>query len=288
MPMLRTPYELKTPAFRQSGAVFSSPHSGSAYSEAFLARTALGPLRIRSSEDAFVDELFASAEEFGAPILSAVLPRAQLDLNRDASDLDPAVISGIPRRAANPRVAVGLGVIPRVVSEGQQIMTGKISLGEAEALLNGYWHPYHDCLLRLLTESRDRFGMAVLYDCHSMPQDALLSGPGVWRRIPDIVLGDRFGTSCDAWLFDAVADAFRSAGFDVARNTPFAGGYITQAYGKPNLGTHAVQIEINRALYMDEARIERGRDFSRIVSLLRGVIGELCSLGVRKAGLAAE
>lgn len=253
-----------------------------------MARTALSPLRIRSSEDAFVDELFACATEFGAPVLSAVVPRARIDLNRDASDLDPAVIAGIPRRAMNPRVAAGLGVIPRVVSEGRAIMTGKMPLSEAQSLLERYWHPYHDRLCQLIAESHRCFGSAILYDCHSMPQDVLLSGPGIWRRIPDVVLGDRFGVSCDGWVFDAVAGAFREAGFDVARNTPFAGGYITEAYGRPNAGVHAVQIEINRALYMDEARIERGRDFERIVGELRGVIGKLCSLGVQRSEMAAE
>lgn len=277
-------YQLRMPEERLSCAVFNSPHSGSDYSSAFAGGSALGPLMLRSSEDAFVDELFASAPSAGAPLMAATMPRAFLDLNRAADDLDPALISGAARRFLNPRIAAGLGVIPRVVAEGRPIISGKLTLPEAQRRIATWWHPYHARLRELLAEQREMFGMAILFDCHSMPRDAVGGG----ERRPNLVLGDRFGTSCDRWLVEAATEIFTAAGFVVGRNAPFAGGYITQAYGRPTQRIHALQIEIDRSLYMDEERIERGASFGGIRAALGRAVGELCALGPGRMRVAAE
>jgi N-formylglutamate deformylase len=276
------------PAERRSCAVFSSPHSGSDYPAALLGRTLLDPLQIRSSEDAFVDELFARAPEAGAPLLAARVPRACVDLNRAPDDLDPALIAGASRRFLNPRIAAGLGVIPRVVADGRPIIEGKLPLAEAQRRIAAYWQPYHQRLRQLVAEARGAFGMAVLFDCHSMPHDALSAAPFVAGRRPEVILGDRFGAACDRWLLDLTAEAFAAAGFVVARNAPFAGGYITQTYGRPGQGVHALQIEIDRALYMDEARIERLPGFAEVAERLGRVTGMLASVGPRPLRVAAE
>ena len=281
-------YALHMPRERTSCAVFGSPHSGSDYPPAFLAASLLTPLQLRSSEDAYVDELIASAPEHGAPLIAARVPRACVDLNRSADDLDPALISGATRRFLNPRIAAGLGVIPRVVGEGRQIMRGKMPLAEAERRIATVWHPYHTRLRALVAEARAAFGAAILLDCHSMPHDALNAAPPVRGRRPEVVLGDRFGAACDRWLIEAADSIFTAAGLSVGRNAPFAGGYITQTYGRPQQGVHALQVEIDRSLYMDEATLERRADFADVAGVIGGVVGELASLGPQAVPMAAE
>jgi len=281
-------FDLFLPAAPLSCAVFSSPHSGADYLPAYLGTTALTLLHLRSSEDAFVDELFGDAPRFGAPLLAARVPRACVDLNRAPDDLDPALIAGAGRRPVNPRIAAGLGVIPRVVAEGRPIHAGKLPLAEAQRRIASYYLPYHAQLRALLEDSRSRFGTAVLFDCHSMPHDALVSAPAVWGRRPDLILGDRFGASCDRWLIDAAHDIFSAAGFVVARNAPFAGGYITQTYGRPLAGIQALQIEIDRSLYMNEARLERRRDFAQVRARVARALEGLAALGPRALPVAAE
>jgi N-formylglutamate amidohydrolase len=281
-------YDLHLPARRTSCAVFSSPHSGADYDPALLGRTRLSLAHLRSSEDAFVDELFGAAPAAGAPLLAARAPRACVDLNRAPDDLDPALIAGASRRFLNPRIAAGLGVIPRVVAEGRPIVDGKLSLAEAHRRIATFHAPFHARLGRLLEESRAAFGQAVLFDCHSMPHDALAAAPAVWGRRPDLVLGDRFGASCERWLIDAATDIFRAAGFFVARNAPFAGGYITQTYGRPAARTHALQIEVDRSLYMDEARIEKLAGFDEVRARIAGAVGELARVGPQTMPIAAE
>jgi N-formylglutamate amidohydrolase len=281
-------YALHLPDELTSCAVFNSPHSGSEYPEFFLSRTGLDMVVLRSSEDAFVDELFAAAPAAGAPLMCARVPRACVDLNRAADELDPALIAGASRRAMNPRVAAGLGVIPRVVAEGRPIMSGKLTLAEAERRIATYYQPYHARLAGVIEASRRGFGEAVLFDCHSMPHDALVSAPTVWGRRPNIILGDRFGASCARWVIDAASEVLSAAGFVVARNAPFAGGYITQHYGRPDRGVHALQIEIDRALYMDERTIERLPEFDEVRSRIGGAVAELAQIGGRAMPVAAE
>ncbi|MDK3017643.1 N-formylglutamate amidohydrolase [Pseudodonghicola flavimaris] len=286
--MTNPAFSLFQPSRRLSSVVFASPHSGHEYSEGFLRRSILDPRAIRSSEDAFVDQLFAAAPEFGAPLLCARAPRAYVDLNRSPDELDPALIEGVRRHGHNPRVASGLGVIPRVVSNGRAIYRGKLPMREATDRLDRIWRPYHGALQDLLDQAHHRFGEAILIDCHSMPHEAMdgIARSGMPR--PEIVLGDRFGAAAEASVMERVEAAFIAAGLVVSRNTPFAGAYVTQAYGRPSRRQHAIQIEIDRSLYMDEQRIEPNAQFDSFRSLLRGVIAEIASIGYVDLPLAAE
>lgn len=279
-------YTLSLPETRRSAVVFSSPHSGRDYPESFVAASTLDAQTLRSSEDAFVDTLFSHAPQAGAPLIAARAPRAYIDLNRAADELDPAVIEGIQRSPHNPRVSSGLGVIPRVVSGGRNIYRGKLSLHEAETRIARHWHPYHAALRRLLDESHALFGEAVLIDCHSMPHEAIEAHarPGFAR--PEVVLGDRFGAAAGRDVMDRVEAAFSAAGLRVVRNSPFAGAYIAQAYGRPSRGHHVVQVEIDRALYMDESRIQPRPDFESFRALITGVVNEIT--GLHRLPLAAE
>ena len=271
-------FELMLPERRSTSVVFASPHSGRDYSAQFLRRAILDEHEIRSSEDAFVDLIFAAAPRHGAPLLAAHAPRAFVDLNRAADELDPALIDGVRRSAHNPRIASGLGVIPRVVSNGRPIYRGKLPLAEAEARIEAVWTPYHAALGRLLDESQAGFGEAILIDCHSMPHEALeaVSASG---SPPEVVLGDRFGAAARPGIVDRIEAIFVDAGLRVARNMPFAGAYIAQTYGRPARRQHAVQVEIDRALYLDERRVAPSANFEPFRRLMESVVAEIAAVG---------
>lgn len=279
-------YVLTRPASRISPLIFASPHSGCDYSADFLRQAALDRRSIRSSEDAFVDRLFGMAPKAGAPLLAARAPRAFVDLNRAADELDPAVIEGIARAPHNPRISSGLGVIPRVVAGGRAIYRGKLTLAEAEDRIRRFWHPYHQALARLVEETRAAFGQAILIDCHSMPHEAIEAHTRPGQLRPEVVLGDRYGATAGREVMDRVEAAFAGAGLRVGRNSPFAGAYVAQAYGRPSRGVHVVQVEIDRALYMDEVRIEPLAGFGAFRDLVSGVVAELVLPS--GAALAAE
>jgi N-formylglutamate amidohydrolase len=281
-------YHLSLPSRRASCAVFSSPHSGRDYSEAFRQASVLDQAALRSSEDAFVDDLFAAAPDLGAPLLAARMPRAFLDLNRAPDELDPALIEDVVRPAHNPRVSSGLGVVPRVVANGRAIYRGKMPLTEASQRIETLWKPYHGTLRRLLDESLDAFGEAVLIDCHSMPREAIEAHVRTAGPRPDVVLGDRFGSSAGGDVMDLIEAAFSGAGLKVARNAPFAGAYITQTYGRPSRNCHAVQVEIDRSLYMIEDRIARSTDFEAFRKLMTGVVAGIIGSVAGSLPLAAE
>lgn len=284
------PFRLLEPARLGSGAVFNSPHSGRDYPDELIRRSRLTRQGLRASEDVLVEALFAAAPGNGAPLLAATAPRAWLDLNRAPSELDPALIRGLRLSEANlnQRVAAGLGVIPRVVAEGAEIYGGTISLAEAQARIGAIHAPYHAKLESLLARARDAFVVAVLFDCHSMPSEALRAAPRIGGRCPEVVLGDRFGASAAGPLVAFTQRAFEREGFVVARNAPFAGGYITQRYGRPGLGLHAIQIEIDRGLYLDQARLEPLPDFAALQARLSRVTSELAGIAGGVAALAAE
>lgn len=281
-------FSLYHPRFRDTGVVFASPHSGSQYDATFLKETVLDERTIRSSEDAYVDRLYAFATECGAPFLCANTPRAYVDLNRGADELDPALIAGLRRATLNPRISSGLGVIPRVVAGGRAIYRGKMTLGAAQKRLSTHWHPYHNTLRQLMDESLMQHGQAILLDCHSMPHEALATSRKAGGPAPEIVLGDRFGASASTEIVDAVEGAFQDAGFRTARNMPFAGAFMAQHYGRPQAGRHVVQIELDRSLYMDEASITPNYRFTEMQKRLRTVIARIADIGRRKTALAAE
>jgi len=248
------PVETIEPVRLSSPLIFSSPHSGSTYPERFLAASRLDPLTLRRSEDAFVDELFLPCVALGAPLLRAKFPRAYLDVNREPYELDPKVFQGSLPEYANTRslrVAVGLGTIPRVVGDAQPIYRQPISVSEGLGRIEALYRPYHEKLRALVERAQRRFGLAVLIDCHSMPSNAADVG-GL-----DVVLGDRYGASAAPGVIEIVETSLRGAGYRVRRNKPFAGGFITECFGDPDKGIHAVQIEIARALYLDERSIVR-------------------------------
>lgn len=276
MPQTQTEaYTLIRPSRQRGPFLFASPHSGRDYGPEFLTQAILDKQAIRSSEDAFVDQLFDCAPDAGAPLLTARAPRAFLDLNRAAEELDPGVIEGIQRVQHNPRIASGLGVIPRVVAGGRAIYRGKMPLAEAEARIARFWHPYHRALASLIEETRATFGSAVLIDCHSMPHEAIDAHTRPGQPRPDVVLGDRYGVAAGREVMERVEAAFAAAGLRVVRNAPFAGAYVAQAYGRPLRGVHVVQVEIDRSLYMDEARIEPAPGFWAFRKLMAGVVADL-------------
>nr|WP_165498112.1 N-formylglutamate amidohydrolase [Siculibacillus lacustris] len=268
-------FDLLTPTPIRAPFLFDAPHSGRAYPAAFLAESRLDAHAIRASEDAHVDALVRSCVDRGMPLLRARFPRAFLDVNREPLELDPRMFDGrlpVDANTRSPRVTGGLGTIPRLVSESDEIYRGRIPVAEALGRIEGIYRPYHETLRRTLGEIHGRFGVAVLIDCHSMPSVQRMTETG---GRPDVVLGDRHGTSCHPGLIDVVSALLRTAGYRVARNKPYAGGFITEHYGRPAKGLHALQIEIARGLYMDETTLEPNGGFSLLQRDLDRLIGEL-------------
>lgn len=254
---LTPPFVTRRPAEQSSPLVFCSPHSGSVYPSALVTRSRLDPRALRKSEDCYVDELFGSAPHHGAPLLAARFPRAYIDVNREPYELDPELIEGTFPDYANSRsmrVAGGLGTIARIVADGEEIYSERIAIGDAMARIELLYKPFHAALAGLIEATRTLFGYAVLIDCHSMPSTSLSqSGP----QRPDFVIGDRFGASCDPRVSRCVRDALASLGYRVQLNRPYAGGFITEHYGRPHQRIHAVQVEMNRSLYLDEASLAK-------------------------------
>lgn len=285
------PFEVRRPSRQSAPFVFNSPHSGRVYPEAFLRQVRLDARAIRRSEDYYVDELFGSVVGLGAPLLLAHFPRAFLDVNREPYELDPRMFEGrIPAFAniSSMRVAGGLGTVPRLVAENMEIYPGRIAVEEAIERIEAIYRPYHACLRRLLAHTHQDFGYAVLVDCHSMPANVRMTG-SVLR--PDFIVGDRYGMSAAQDITQAAAMILKEMGFSVARNKPYAGGFITEHYGRPARGLHAIQIEINRGLYVDERTMEKTENFMRLSAALERFSGELIRLAVEVAGekpLAAE
>ncbi len=272
--------------------VYASPHSGRRYSSEFLRLSRLDRHELRQSEDGYVDLIFDHAPRHGAPLLRALFPRAFVDVNRSVNELDPRMFAdALPRSAdvRSSRVLAGLGVIPRIVADGHDIYARKLKYLEAKRRLAACYDPYHETLRGLIDRAVAQFGCAVLIDCHSMPSagGAPLT-PGD-RRI-DFVLGDRFGSSCAPGLTSLVEHALRSFGYAVSRNAPYAGGYVAASYGAPSRGVHVLQIEINRALYLDERRIARTDGFEPLRRNMNAMMRELSRLdpNALKPAIAAE
>jgi N-formylglutamate amidohydrolase len=259
------PYRLVRPGeAATTPLICASPHSGRIYPAAMMAASQLDPLTIRRSEDALVDELIAAAPGFGHTLIAAQYARAYLDVNREPWELDPAMFEDeLPAfaRARTARVAAGLGSIARIVCEGQEIYARKLTFAEAEARVRQVHQPYHAALAALVAETKARFGHAILIDWHSMPAAA------AWGRAGercDIVLGDRFGAACSNAVAGLVERELAAMGYHVARNAPYAGGYTTEHYGRPGRKAHALQIEINRALYFDEQALKPTAGMARL------------------------
>jgi N-formylglutamate amidohydrolase len=261
---LSPPFEIEEPAAWRAPIIFNSPHSGSVYPVDFLEASRIDLTALRRSEDSFMDELIEDLSRRGFPVVRVNFPRSYVDVNREPYELDPRMFTGRLPSFANTRsmrVAGGLGTIPRVVGDGQEIYRDRLSVDDALARIEALYKPYHRALRRLINKAHQSFGTVVLVDCHSMPSI------GVSRdepRRPDVVIGDRYGTSCAPLLADTVEETMRGLGYSVGRNKPYAGGFITEHYGNPASGLHTVQLELNRAIYMDERRRERGPRFEQI------------------------
>ena len=268
---LEPPFEILEPAEWQGPVVFNSPHSGNIYPPAFLSAARLDLAQLRRSEDSFVDELFTGVVRRGFPLMRAHFPRCYVDVNREPYELDPRMFDGRLPSFANPRsmrVAGGLGTVARVVGDAQEIYHQRIPVDDALRRIEGLYKPYHRALRRLVTRVHRDFGTAILVDCHSMPS---LAGSRDERPRADIVLGDRYGTSCVAGVTDVVETTLHDLGYSVSRNKPYAGGFITEHYGNPPAGLHAIQLEINRALYMDERQFEPIPSFGRLAADLEAL-----------------
>jgi N-formylglutamate amidohydrolase len=272
------PFRIRASADQTAPFVFNSPHSGSFYPPRFLSMTRLDRSAIRRSEDCFVDELFSGAVALGAPMLAANFPRAYLDVNREPWELDPRMFAEALPAFANirsPRVAGGLGTVPKLVGEGLDIYPGRLPLAEATERVEAIYKPYHDCLKTLLARTHAKFGFSILVDCHSMPASVRVGEAGMR---PDFIIGDRFGASAAAALTEHAIAVLTSMGYHVAHNKPYAGGFITEHYGRPARGLHALQIEVNRGLYMNERNFQKSAGFDTLAEDMTRFSAELMSL----------
>jgi N-formylglutamate amidohydrolase len=272
-------YDLRLPYRQTAPLIFSSPHSGRNYPVDFVSNSSLDTLQLRRSEDAFVDEIFAAAPDFGAPLLRALFPRAFVDANREAYELDPEMFDEpLPEfvQTKSVRINAGLGTIPRIVADGAPIYKAPLDFTEAQHRIKTYYIPYHQALSQMIESTRRQFGAGLLIDCHSMPS---AGAPGIRSRAlknVDVVLGDRHGISCASAITDLAEEILSKQGYRVQRNRPYAGGFITRHYGNPAQSIHAMQIEINRALYMDERMIQRGPGLAGLIRDINHLIQGLC------------
>jgi N-formylglutamate amidohydrolase len=273
------PFEILAPVRQSLPLVVASPHSGRIYPDDLLAASRLDPLALRKSEDCFVQDIFADAPKLGAPLIHALFPRAYVDPNREPYELDPVMFEDeLPDyvNRSSPRVAVGLGTIARVVADGEDIYRRKLRFAEAEQRIDRFYRPYHAALEQLIAATVERFGGCLLLDAHSMPS-ASARGEMPRRRV-DIVLGDRVGTSCHARVTRAAEVLLQGQGYSVARNVPYAGGFTTRHYGRPGRGRHCLQIEINRALYVDERNFVPKPYLAKLISDMAELVARLGQL----------
>ena len=282
-------HEILWPEEQSAPLVLASPHSGAAYPADFVASSPLDPLDLRRSEDCFVDELYLGAQALGVPLLRAMFPRAFIDANREPFELDQEMFEDeLPPyvNVNSTRVAAGLGTIARVVASGKEIYGGKLPFTEALRRIETRYRPYHAALRGLIDATRDRFGYCILIDCHSMPSVGAPMDPDAGRGRADFILGDGFGTTCESAIAETVERTLEGHGYRVTRNKPFAGGHTTRHYGRPVEGVHALQIETNRALYMDEDAIGRLPALAEVAGHMTSVVSALIRLS--RVDLAAE
>ena len=269
------------PTRGQLPVLLSVPHSGRQYPSWLTDLSRRGRASLQPLEDPFVDRLIWRAVELGCGAVVARAPRAAIDCNRAEDEVDPSVIADAPARGMGPRARGGLGIVPGRTHKDGYLWRRAISQAQLEERLDAVHRPYHRALGAELDSIRARHGAAILIDCHSMP-------PPDSRR-PSIVIGDRHGRSARPWVTMEAMTLVRAMGFDARINEPFAGGHIVDRHGRPGLGVHALQIEVDRRLYLDEEMREPGPGFDSIARLFEGLAAGLdeALLG-RQAPAAAE
>jgi len=249
--------------------VFASPHSGTHLPADMRPAPGLSRRSLRSAEDALVDRLIESGAGRGAALLLGEVSRACVDLNRSPDELDPMLIEGLePGRPLSLRAAAGYGVIPRLSGDGRVLNAGRLSRAEAEARIAAWHAPYHARLGALMHAARATHGRAILVDWHSMPAPREAGAP-------QVVIGDRHGEACAPELTRRLRTLLEGEGWKVALNAPYAGGWSTQIWGRPTNGFEAVQIEIDRGLYLDPVSLRPGPGWARCKAGVERVIAAL-------------
>ncbi|MGO1118364.1 N-formylglutamate amidohydrolase [Rhodovibrionaceae bacterium A322] len=287
--LTRESYRLTRPKRQTLPLVLASPHSGRDYPDSFIAASKLDAQNLRRSEDCYVEELFSQAPDLGAPFLQALFPRAYVDVNREPYELDPKMFDRpLPTfvNSRSPRVSAGLGTLARVVGNGQEIYRDLLTFEEAETRLRQCYWPYHRCLSALIEETRERFGFCLLIDCHSMPSNSVSGMLRPGAKAIDMVLGDCHGTSCDPMVSNLAHSSLTGMGYRCLRNKPYAGGFVTRHYGRPEQDVHVLQIEINRKLYMEESSYRRTAGLEDLAKSFTRLIQDLGQLDLGQ--LAAE
>lgn len=275
------PVSLQQPNRLAAPLILASPHSGRIYPEAFTSRSSLSLNVLRQNEDAYIDELLGFAKELDVPLLHANFPRCFVDVNR-APDEIPVSWQKPGAAPSTARAEIGLGVIPTIIADKVPIYKRPLKPRQALARLDAVYHPYHHALAALMADALKQFGHALLLDCHSMPGFNQLG-----QRRPDIVLGDRHGASCHPGTISKLEALFTQAGYSVTRNYPYAGGFVTDHYGRPADNMEVVQIEINRDLYLNPVNYKRKNSYARLAADLKSICWEM--LPIRHAmPMAAE
>jgi len=278
-------YTLLSPERQTTPAIYASPHSGRFYPNRFIQASPLNATALRRSEDAFVDDIYECCVEYGSPILKANYPRAYVDVNREPYELDPDMFDApLPSyvNVESQRALAGLGTVAKVVTNGANIYEGKLNFEEVVDRINYIYHPYHATLLDMIENTLDQFGTCLLIDCHSMPSGLPTPDGHIQSIDTDIILGDRFGTSCSPWITDRVQNILEKEGFSVRRNRPYAGGFTTQHYGDPTQQVHTLQIELNRALYMNEKAVTPLNDLALIKERFTHIVENINMLATSK------
>lgn len=261
--------------------LLSVPHAGRGYAPDLLAATRVSRTALAALEDPLVDRLVERGIAAGAAAIVAAAPRALIDLNRSLDDLDPAMVSPPPAGTASRRASAGLGLIPSRLAGQGAIWRYNLPAGEVWRRIETVHQPYHDALAAALAALQARFGIAVLLDCHSMP-----SRPS---PAPGVVLGDRHGASCDEWLMRTIETSCGAQDVGVARNEPYAGGEVVRRHGRPAADIHAVQIEVDRGLYLAPNARDAGVGFARTAWLLESIVVDAADAALgRTTALAAE
>ena len=280
---LISPFEIMSPETQRIPFVYSSPHSGKLYPPEFIKTSRLELKSLRGSEDCYVDELFSAAPNVGAPLIKAIFPRVFIDANREPYEFDPSMfLEPLPDfvTTSSNKISAGLGTIAKVVADGEKIYSEKLHLSDALNRVNNYYLPYHNSLEKLITITKENFGCCTLIDCHSMPSNKIGNGGRNNKSPADIVLGDNHGRSANKVLVNEIMGFFVSQGLSVKINDPYPGGYTTSNYGKPQTGVQAIQIEINRALYMDEKSMKRNEGFLETKNIMDRLVSHLSKLTI--------